>query len=133
MSEQRTPNPGGSRLEKKTKKTRTRKERIRLRIIIALVVVLALLIGLFALYRSWAKKPPVDPVTPSQSATGDMMATSGPEMGGDRKEDFYTFLVVGRDTGGGGNTDTAGTPAAAAIPTPSFWPPTTWPTRSSTS
>ena len=106
MSEQRTPNPGGSRLEKKTKKTRTRKERIRLRIIIALVVVLALLIGLFALYRSWAKKPPVDPVTPSQSATGDMMATSGPEMGGDRKEDFYTFLVVGRDTGGGGNTDT---------------------------
>ncbi|MGN1003455.1 MAG: LCP family protein, partial [Oscillospiraceae bacterium] len=23
-----------------------------------------------------------------------------------RKEDFYTFLVVGRDTGGGGNTDT---------------------------
>ncbi|MEG2001108.1 MAG: LCP family protein, partial [Evtepia sp.] len=25
---------------------------------------------------------------------------------GDRKKEFYTFLVIGRDTGGGGNTDT---------------------------
>mgnify|MGYP000306587180 CR=1 FL=1 len=25
---------------------------------------------------------------------------------GGRKDDFYTFLIVGRDTGGGGNTDT---------------------------
>jgi LCP family protein required for cell wall assembly len=30
----------------------------------------------------------------------------GVDVTGDRKDDFYTFLVLGRDTGGGGNTDT---------------------------
>ena len=43
-------------------------------------------------------------VCAAQASAG--MELTGPKLYGDRKEEFYTFLVVGRDTGGGGNTDT---------------------------
>lgn len=116
-------NKGGARLQKEEPKPRTRKEKIRLAVILVLVVLLALLVVVFAVYRSWAKAPelPSTPKpTPSASLNGEKDEAvdnigedtqndlgEGPEtQGGDRKEDFYTFLVVGRDTGGGGNTDT---------------------------
>lgn len=114
---------GGARLQTKEKKPRTRKEKIRLAVILALVVLLALLVTAFAVYRSWAKAPDLPDTTkptPSVSLDGEedndktnegeneeIDFGEGPETeGGDRKEDFYTFLMVGRDTGGGGNTDT---------------------------
>ena len=115
-------NKGGARLQKKEAKPRTRKEKIRLAVILVLVILLALVVVGFAVYRSWAKAPdlPTTPKpTPSVSLDGDETSTDNTEddlqidlgedpnmEGGDRKEDFYTFLVVGRDTGGGGNTDT---------------------------
>lgn len=114
---------GGARLQAKEKKPRTRKEKIRLAVILALVVLLALLVTAFAVYRSWAKAPelpdttkPTPPVSQEEEKNNDKVDNvedevidfgEGPETeGGDRKENFYTFLVVGRDTGGGGNTDT---------------------------
>lgn len=105
---------GGAHLQKKEKKHLTRKEKIRLAVILVLVTLLALLLVGFAIYRSWAKAPdiPVQPTpTPPQTA-GDSPdvevdnAETPVEPVSDRKKDFYTFLVVGRDTGGGGNTDT---------------------------
>lgn len=62
---------------------------------LVLCAVPAVLVGLFVCYRLWAKAPevPGGEDAPQTSAEG-------------RKEGFYTFLIVGRDTGGGGNTDT---------------------------
>ena len=39
-------------------------------------------------------------------AAGETEESEGPETAAGRKEDYYTFLLIGRDTGGGGNTDT---------------------------
>jgi len=97
------------------KEPRTRKEKIRLAVILALIVLLALLVVGFAIYRSWAKAPEI-PVQPTPTPVGktetpevEVPVDSGEvpeEPVSDRKKNFYTFLVVGRDTGGGGNTDT---------------------------
>lgn len=76
--------------------------------IIVAVSILALLLILFAVYKSWAKLPDL-PDLPDQSITADPITGEIPSQNpGDskRKKEFYTFLVVGRDTGGGGNTDT---------------------------
>lgn len=115
MSEKRKK--GGAHLIQKEKKPRTKREKIRLAVILVLVILLAVLLVGFAVYRSWAKAPDV-PERPSIGSSekndpngggtdGTGAAGDDPLLdGGDRKEDFYTFLVVGRDTGGGGNTDT---------------------------
>lgn len=107
---------GGARLVKQEPKVRTRKEKVRLAIILALVILLAVLVTVFAVYRGWAKapdipseKPPVQigqDKEPSGEELEEEYVIEGVETAGDRKKDFYTFLVVGRDTGGGGNTDT---------------------------
>ncbi|MGN0969070.1 MAG: LCP family protein [Oscillospiraceae bacterium] len=105
MSEYRN-RKGGAHLQKKAKKPRTRQEKIRLTVILALVILLALLLVLFAVYRAWAKPPEVPGEEPNKTADSAANEIPGVETGGERKKDFYTFLVVGRDTGGGGNTDT---------------------------
>ncbi len=116
---------GGTRLVKKEVKQRTQKEKIRLAVILILVILLAVLVTVFAVYRSWAKPPEIPSVKPDlqtgqQSGSENMtegkdenedegqeeFEVGGVETIGDRKKDFYTFLIVGRDTGGGGNTDT---------------------------
>lgn len=116
---------GGTRLVKKEVKQRTQKEKIRLAVILILVILLAVLVTVFAVYRSWAKPPEIPSVKPElqtgqQSGSENMtegkdenedegqeeFEVGGVETIGDRKKDFYTFLIVGRDTGGGGNTDT---------------------------
>ncbi len=103
---------GGERLTKKESASRTKKEKIRLTILLALVIFLAVIVTVFALYRGWAKAPDI-PVEQPPVQTGPEKEPSGGEeiiedveIVSDRKKDFYTFLVVGRDTGGGGNTDT---------------------------
>lgn len=115
MSEKRKRARGGAHLAKPEKQPRTKKEKLRLTVILVLVILLALLLAGFAVYRAWAKAPDV-PDRPSIGSSdksdlnsGDSADSAGDDPlleGGDRKEDFYTFLVVGRDTGGGGNTDT---------------------------
>lgn len=45
--------------------------------------------------------------TPEKENAIDYGEGSSPKAGGERKsEDWYTVLILGRDTGGGGNTDT---------------------------
>lgn len=66
------------------------------------------LLVLFAVYRQWAQAPEL----PTRSAASG--SSQGEEDHGEapaaaarnRKDGFYTFLLIGRDTGGGGNTDT---------------------------
>lgn len=81
--------------------------------IIVVVSFIAVLLILFAVYKSWAKLPEVPPLPTlpafEESATPDPVTGVVPSyepIVSDRKENFYTFLVVGKDTGGGGNTDT---------------------------
>lgn len=76
--------------------------------IIVVCVILAVLLGLFALYKSWARLPalPDLPDMPTPTAGPSGGAITAKPVDSSRKEGFYTFLVVGRDTGGGGNTDT---------------------------
>ena len=82
--------------------------------IIVVAVIAALFLGLFALYKSWAVLPDLEDLpTPSSPVISDGGSGLKPIVS-DRKENFYTFLVVGRDTGGGGNTDTI---MLAAYPT----------------
>lgn len=116
---------GGARLLKKEPTPRTRKEKIRLGLILALVILLAVVVVLFAVYRVWAQKPQLptekpsmqtgqqadrpgtnEPGEPGEEPPGESGEIEWVETVGDRKEDYYTFLIVGRDTGGGGLTDT---------------------------
>lgn len=97
---------GGARLEKNERPKHSRKVNIRKTVILVLIFLLALMLVGFAIYRAWAKPPEIaePPVQDNESETNN--AGNGDESTGNRKKDFYTFLVVGRDTGGGGNTDT---------------------------
>ena len=100
------------KLEKRPKVQRTGRELILHRVYVALTAVSAVIVALFVLYNILVVKPTVggrtekDPAAPG--ATEDVTQAPNHVKGddGDRKEDFFTFLVVGRDTGGGGNTDT---------------------------
>lgn len=73
-----------------------------------------LLLVLFVRYRQWAKPPDLpgqqpdraDVSTADPEASDDVQDGEQPETGPGRKDGFYTFLLIGRDTGGGGNTDT---------------------------
>ncbi|MEG2221868.1 MAG: LCP family protein [Oscillospiraceae bacterium] len=74
---------------------------------VAGIVVLSLILVVGLLYRAWVKRPDL-PGAPGED-TEEISTENGiqPKAGGVRKtKDFYTFLVLGRDTGGGGNTDT---------------------------
>ncbi len=110
---------GGNRLDKKPKKPKkpsrfTRQQKI----MIAVAVVLALALGGVLAWRSVFVRPDLD------NRRGGAIIKKGddgrdqveeidygdgvrPRADGERKsEDFYTVLILGRDTGGGGNTDT---------------------------
>ena len=107
----KAPKPGG-------KKRRISRQQIGL---IAAVVLLALaLLGVLA-WRSLFVRPdiPQKDSTQQPGASGTGSETGGPEeidwgegvrpRGGDgerKSADYWTVLILGRDTGGGGNTDT---------------------------
>ncbi len=77
--------------------------------LIVLAAVLAVVLILAVVYKSWAKLPtlPTQPVaTPVADPITGEIPSQNPMTGAPRKKEFYTFLVAGRDTGGGGNTDT---------------------------
>ena len=118
-SEHRKNTQGGARLEKKPRRPRagrggrtwsrlTRKEKILRVLWIALTVIAALIIVVAVAYKLLVVKPVTPNVTPPPVESGEEEYDfgDGPRLYGDRKEDFYTFMLVGRDTGGGGNTDT---------------------------
>ncbi|NCB63199.1 MAG: transcriptional regulator, partial [Clostridia bacterium] len=118
MSEPINRKKGGDRLvpkgekppkQKREKKpdTRTKQEIIRRRLFIAATAVAAVIVVVFIASKLIFVKPPVaeEPTPPAASGEPVEGENPGANLSG-RKKDFFTFLVIGRDTGGGGNTDT---------------------------
>ncbi len=99
---------------KKPKPQRTTKQKVLHGVFIGVTVLAAIIVVIGIALAIFVQKPAqvTQPDRNSKEPTG----TEEQEQGGastrpdgtssDRKEDFYTFLVVGRDTYGGGNTDT---------------------------
>ena len=118
--ENRKHDKGGARLQKseepkrpqrakKPKPHRTQQQKILRIVYIVLTVIAAIIVVAFAAYRLLVVKPQVpgsDVTKPPKESGSEYDFGEGPRLSGDRKEDFYTFMLVGRDTGGGGNTDT---------------------------
>lgn len=110
---------GGSRLQK-PKKEKKSKRPSRLtrqqKILIVIAVILAVALAVVVACQSLFVKPELpNKQTPETEQNGDGTGTDGidwgegvrPKADGERKsKDFYTVLILGRDTGGGGNTDT---------------------------
>lgn len=96
----------------KTKPKRTRAQKIRRVVFIVLTVIAALIVGLYIAFSLLTAPPSVDKLTPKPVVTtiidenGNEIEIEIPGLSVGRKEQFYTFLIVGQDTGGGGNTDT---------------------------
>lgn len=115
-------NSGGSRLQrsggrtsgpqKSNAKPTSRQKALRV-VYVVVTVLAALVVVVFAVSRLLFVKPTV-PATPqvpnlppASSEDPERLDGETPSVyGSGRKEDFFTFLVIGRDTGGGGNTDT---------------------------
>ena len=113
--EEKKNSHGGARLvkgqkppkQKKPKPQRTPKQKVLRILLIAALVIAVLIVALFIAYKLLVVKPEIPTVeVPQVEASAGLEELNGPKLSGDRKEEFYTFLVVGRDTGGGGNTDT---------------------------
>ena len=120
--EQKKNHQGGSRLQKTEKKPRekrpgrprTRRQKVLRGLYIALTVIAAVIVAGFIAWNLITAPPDVDDPSASrkpQSTTmvdddGNEIEVEIPGLSADRKKQFYTFLVVGQDTFGGGNTDT---------------------------
>lgn len=106
---------GGNRLPPKEKKQKKPKRKNRLtrqqKILIVIAVVLAVVLAAVVACQSLFVRPDLENKKPqsSEEETEELDYGDGvrPRSDGERKsEDFYTVLILGRDTGGGGNTDT---------------------------
>ena len=72
----------------------SRKKRKKKVVLAVLLILLALIATALAIHQIYVRPP-------------DVSEGENPEsLSGDRREGVYTFLLVGRDDGGGGNTDT---------------------------
>ena len=103
---------GGSRQEKKAKKAGKKSRLTRQqKILLAVAVVLALVVVAVAACQSLFVRPDLEnkPSKTEEDEVEEIDYGDGvrPRSDGERKsEDYYTVLILGRDTGGGGNTDT---------------------------
>ena len=108
---------GGSRLQKKEKKQKAPKEKRKSRltrqqkILIAIAVLLAVVLAAVVACQSLFVRPDLDNKKEESDDQEEEELDYGdgvrPRSDGERKsEDYYTVLILGRDTGGGGNTDT---------------------------
>ena len=99
----------GSKREKKAKPVRTRRQQILHVLFIVATVIAAIIVAAAVIYKLLVVKPQLPNHGEVENGPEDSQETlvpNGPKVTGDRKDEFYTFLLVGRDTGGGGNTDT---------------------------
>ncbi len=106
------PAPASSRREEEPAAGPERKKKIILivALVLAGVAVIGGLVswmvgGLFADDGLLGGLPPVPDYEDTLNTDGNLGPVRS-KADSKRKEEFYTFLVVGRDTGGGGNTDT---------------------------
>ena len=83
----------------KKKKQRTREQILRRRITILVIVAAAVFLLAVGL-KLWIREPEVTLPPEDPQQTGALTQIPG------RKNGVFTFLLLGRDTGGGGNTDT---------------------------
>ena len=110
---------GGSRLQKIEKIKKPSRLQKQDKILLAVAIVLAVALVGVLVWKSIFVRPELPDKTPGGSGTGttqtgetvdegiDYGEGIRPKVDGARKsQDFYTILVLGRDTGGGGNTDT---------------------------
>ena len=110
---ERTPpapkkNSGGRRPRRRWKQLRPQEKVLRVLVIVAAVLA-AVLLAAAIFWKVFVQKPqlPDVPEDPGPEVSGEQLITERPgRTSADRKKDFFTFLVIGRDTGGGGNTDT---------------------------
>ena len=118
--EHRKNTQGGARLEKKTSAPRrrrekrpkprlTRKQKILRIVFIVLTVIAAIIVVGTAGFFLMTAPPEVTPkpqTTTVIDENGNEIQVEIPGLAANRKDQFYAFLIVGQDTGGGGNTDT---------------------------
>ena len=102
------PKRGGT---KAPRPKRTGKALILHRVFIGVTIVAAIIVAAFLFINIFGQPPEVavverPKVTTTVDADGNEIETEVPGLSADRKKQFYTFLLIGRDTGGGGNTDT---------------------------
>ena len=87
----------------------SRGQKIRYRLLQVLVVLAVIAVGAAVWLKTTVKLPDI-PVIPDSTGEADSSAYDGAELPdvakSGRKEGVYTFLLVGQDTAGGGNTDT---------------------------
>lgn len=85
----------------------SRGQKIRYRLLQVLVVIAVIAVVAALALRAWMKLPELPA---SSTLEGDSSSYDGAELPdvakSGRKEGVYTFLLVGQDTAGGGNTDT---------------------------
>ena len=93
----------------RTKPRRSKSRHSRLtrlqKVLLTVAVLLAVAVAVTAVYKHWFVRPEL----PQEGAADQIDWGDGiqPKAGGARKSDaYYTVLILGRDTGGGGNTDT---------------------------
>lgn len=97
------PEKAAKRAKKKSRLTRQQK------ILIAVAAVLAVALVLVLVYQGLFVRPSLSEKNPDNPNAESIDYGDGtrPKGDGERKsKDYYTVLILGRDTGGGGNTDT---------------------------
>lgn len=111
---------GGARLDKNTHPERKNSgtqgneikggmnRQVKIGLIIAAVAVALILVGLAirGAVGGWLPELPTQPAMDDPNSLTGEFPDKGSLNSASRKKDYFTFLVVGRDTGGGGNTDT---------------------------
>ena len=78
------------------------------KVLLVVAILLAIALAAVAVYKNLFVRPDLGAGTPdAEQETIDYGDGVRPRGDGERKsKDFYTVLILGRDTGGGGNTDT---------------------------
>lgn len=122
--EHRNSTQGGARLEKKQRTSRpgngkrpkprlTRKQKtLRILFLVLTIIAAIIVVGTVVFLLVTAPPDASQLSTPRPQTTtvidenGNEIQVEIPGLAANRKEQFYTFLLVGQDTGGGGLTDT---------------------------
>ena len=114
--EEKKNQKGGARLQKPDKgpkSQRTRQQKVLRILYIVLTVIAGLIVAGFVIFHFMSAPPELPSQgTPRPQHTtyineeGEEVEVEIPGLSADRKKEFYTFLLVGQDTFGGGNTDT---------------------------